>query len=144
MKRDRLNRLIDGYWSATLSPSEEQELRKTIATIEGGDEQLEALKVMMGGFDELSVEHETKETVTTRPARAKIIRLVASFSAVAAMLAIVFITLLTTEDKPQAEIYCYINGEPITDIEIALEQTKYFDQVKSLAQTIDKFESILN
>ncbi len=146
-KTNRIEELAAGYWSATLTPIEEQELREAVAQYEGDDEQIEALKVMMGSFEQMAQECKPSQPhrVAT-PRRAKIVRLAASFAAVAAMVAVALVTLLEIPHAAQEEleIYCYINGEPITDIEIALEQTKYFEQIKTLDQTIKKFESILN
>ncbi len=139
--KNRIEELAAGYWSATLTQSEEQELRAAVATFDGDDEQIEALKIMLGGFEQLSHEYSAE---STPPRRAKIFKLVASFTAAAAVIALCLTTFINTESVPETDIYCYINGEPITDIEVALEQTKYFKQLETLSQTMEKFESILN
>ncbi len=142
-KESKIEELAARYWSAELTPTEEQELREAVEEYRGEDEQIVALKVMLGGFEDIASE-QSMEAQPRSVDRAKVIRLVASLTAVAAMFAVVLLTFTQQSPAVEADIYCYINGEPITDINIALEQTKYFEQIEVLEQTLNRFESILN
>ncbi len=142
--QNRINELSDAYWSATITEDQQRELQKLLNKEQQLDKEQQALKIMLSGFEALSKEFETESIAPAKPKRqTKIIKLVASFSAVAAAAVITFGVITTEKNAPEPEIYCYINGEPITDINIAMEQTKYFEPIADLSQTINALESIM-
>ncbi len=137
--RDRLEQLAELYFEAEISPAEESELRSLIATESDLSDEMEALKIMLGGFEALSA-----ESVIKPRKMARIIRLAGAVASAAAMVAVALL-VFNSETAPTDEvIYCYINGEPITDITIAMEQTKYLEPLENLAQSVATLESIIN
>ncbi|MFI3264028.1 MAG: hypothetical protein SNG38_00595 [Rikenellaceae bacterium] len=139
--KNRIDKLSAAYWSATITSTEQQELRKLLSQQHPRSEEQQALKIMLDGFSDLRKEHEE----TQKPKnRAKIIKLATSLTAAAAIIAIGLLINLspTSSTLNEAEILCYINGEPITDMEIAKEQLKYLSHLDKLSQTINLLESI--
>ncbi len=141
--KNRLDELTKAYWSATLTQEELSELKELLASQSSLNEEQHALKMMICGFEALAQEHQPQEIAPKR-GRAKIIRLALTLStAAAAIIAVGVITLSPTgRTTPEPEILCYINGEPITDIEVALEQTKYLSNLSKLSQAISKLKAI--
>ncbi len=139
--KNRIDKLSAAYWSATITPTEQQELRKLLSQQHKKNEEQRALKIMLDGFSDLSKEHEEPQKPKNR---AKIIKLAISLTAAAAIIAIGLLVDLSPTSSPlnEAEILCYINGEPITDMEVAKEQLKYLSHLDKLSQTINLLESI--
>ncbi len=139
---NRIDQLSAKYWAATITELETEELKALLSSTEPLSAEHETLRIMLGAFQTMRGEFEQTEPIKLGR-RAKIVRLVATFAASAAAIVGVGLFVLAPS-APEPEIYCYINGEPITDIEVAMEQTKYFEQLAALSQTINKFELILN
>ncbi len=141
--RDRVEELAAGYWSATLTQSEEQELRQAIEA-RGNylSKELEALKIMLGGFETLAQEFEAP-IIPLPKRRNRMVEMIATLTASAAILAFGTVVNLNGDAPSEQEIYCYINGEPITDINVAMEQTKYLESLATLSETIDVLETIM-
>ncbi|MFR9503309.1 MAG: hypothetical protein SNH73_02505 [Rikenellaceae bacterium] len=142
-----IERLAQAYWQASLTPEQEHELRELLACTPELNDELKALKIMLEGFESLALEDQEAPQIVERrePRSAKIIKLISTFTAAAAMIAIGVVTLFNNSatTTPEAEIYCYINGEPITDFEIAMEQTKYLEPISELSATINIIETII-
>ncbi len=143
--KNRIERLSAAFFDATITPEECRELHTLLSEQENLTREQQALKLMLIGFTELAKEHENEATEKKRPTRyARIIRLTATLCSAAAIIAIgLFVAFSPSpQAETEAEILCYINGEPITDVNIAMEQLKYFSHLDKLAQTINRFESI--
>lgn len=141
--KNKIERLSAAYFDATITPEECRELHTLLSEQENLTGEQQALRLMLTGFTELAKEHE--EVTKKKPTRyARVIRLTATLASAAAIIAIgLFIALdPSPQAETEAEILCYINGEPITDVNIAMEQLKYFSHLDKLAQTINRFESI--
>ncbi len=138
--KNRVEELAAGYWSGALTECEEQELRQALAQRSDLSEELAALKVMMEGFEALAAEYEPI-TTPTRRRKPRLVEMLTTLSAAAAILVVGLIVEL--KSTPEPEIYCYINGEPITDIEVAMEQTKYLEPLAALSETISALETIM-
>ncbi len=149
-QQNRAEELAQKYWSATLTSLEEQELRELLTSLENPNQELATLKVMLSGFEQLAQEYEkeTEANQTTIARKAtwvnvKIFKLASGLTAAAAMIAIALVIHLSpTPTTTEEEIYCYINGEPITDIEVAMEQMKYLNSLASLNKSIAMLESL--
>ncbi len=139
--RDRLEQLAELYFEAEISPAEESELRSLIASEELVSEELKALKVMLSGFEAMAT-GSTAEPYTKPRKMARIIRLAGAVASMAAMVAVALVVFSSEPEPADEVIYCYINGEPITDITIAMEQTQYLEPLKNLSQSVATLESI--
>ncbi|MFI3286479.1 MAG: hypothetical protein R3Y08_07485 [Rikenellaceae bacterium] len=139
---NRVEELATGYWSATLTECEEQELRQALEAQANLSDELQALKIMLGGFDGLATEHKDTRTIILK-GKPRIVEMIATLSAAAAILAFGAITHFGAAPTTEPEIYCYINGKPITDVNIALEQTKYLEPISNLSETINALEQIM-
>ncbi len=143
MKRDklRIEELESRYFEATISDEEQAELRALLAAQSTLSDEQRALKMMLGGFE--AMREEPVASAKPRP-MARIIRLAGAISSVAAVVAV---ALLVFKDAPAPSdevVYCYINGEPITDVTIAMEQTQYLEPLKNLSQSVEALEMIMN
>ncbi|MFI3259913.1 MAG: hypothetical protein R3Y16_07445 [Rikenellaceae bacterium] len=143
-EKKRAEELAAKYWDATLTSSEERELMQLLKRMEGEqiiDEDLAALSVIFGGFDDLRGEYDDHKLQSNTKHIAAIIIAVASVAA--ALFAGLFLHFEGDYEQEEA-VYCYINGEPITDMNIALNQMRYLEPMAELSQTITTIESNLN
>ncbi|MFI3261602.1 MAG: hypothetical protein R3Y26_01710 [Rikenellaceae bacterium] len=142
-QQNRIETLASKYWDATITNIEEQELRQLLAKEQQLDDELKALQIMLGAFEVMTDDYKDVEISRSHKKSYRIVKLVSTFVAAAVVLVFGFVSLNNIKQKSEPEIYCYINGEPITDVEIALEQTKYFEHISELSETMISLESLL-
>ncbi len=149
----RLETLIERYYEGETTPAEEQELLQELEAQETLSAEEKALCVMLQGFASIKCENiiADKNLAAPQPIprnKGRMVRLAIGFSAVAAVVAIALFSTPRKEaivvPAEEPTVYCYINGEPITDLAIAMEQTKYLEPIKEISQSVATLESIIN
>lgn len=135
-RQERIERLAKRWLEAQTSQAEERELRELLR---GGDlpESLRGWALLFDGFDALSAERlpETAaerlpETAARRESEGAVVplerirrRRAMIWSAVAAAVALGVLLGAELLRRP----YCYIDGKPVYDREVALRTTAYFN-----------------
>ncbi len=138
-KLNRAKELTARYWDATISEEQQAELRELLDTLPELSDEMRALKIMLLGFSQIA--SQGSDSRKRALLRTKIFRLATTLSAAAAIAVVLIVQFSPTKSQEQ-EVYCYINGEPITDINIAMEQTKYFESLATLSQSTSILESL--
>lgn len=150
-----IRRLLDLYFDGETTDAQEQELREFFAR-DTVPADLAYARAMFGAFaataedsssltGTLPAEPLLRETEGEAeclvPRKGRRARLAALLTTVAAALA-VLCTLYLSDHQENAEIYCYLNGEPVTDMDIALRQVNMAERllkagVRSTATGVD-------
>lgn len=141
--RQRIEILVSRYWDATITDIEKVELYQLLQQKEQLDDELMVLRIMLGAFEEIGNDYKTCATHRGERIRHRTLKVVSTIGAAALILIIYLVSHNSIDQKSQSEIYCYINGEPITDIDVALEQMVYFEHISELSETIISLESLL-
>ncbi len=137
----RVEILAAKYWEATISQSETRELRQLLFAEEQLSVELQTLKIMLLSFDSIGGQiKEPKRGLTTARLAYRIA------AAVAVICGAIYMVNYHSKELGEAEneVLCYINSEPITDLDTALEQIQQIEHLDKLSQTITRLESILN
>ncbi len=125
--KNRLNELQELYFEGSTTLQQEQELRELL--LSAGDSlspEEQALMVMLRGFDELSRE-EPKSAAQWSPPKAKRISLSRHRAWISSAVAAVVIGVVALLNFNNREVYCYVNGEAVTDPQKAMEYMNYIN-----------------
>ena len=136
-----IRRLLALYFDGATTDAQEQELREFFAR-DTVPADLAYAKAMFGAFattaadtcsftDALLSERLLRRTegeAECHPRQGRRVRLAALLTTVAAAVA-VLCTLYLSDRRENTEIYCYLNGEPVTDIDIALRQVNMAERL---------------
>ena len=136
-----IRRLLALYFDGATTDAQEQELREVFAR-DTVPADLAYAKAMFGAFattaadtcsftDALLSERLLRRTegeAECHPRQGRRVRLAALLTTVAAAVA-VLCTLYLSDRRENTEIYCYLNGEPVTDIDIALRQVNMAERL---------------
>lgn len=136
-----IRRLLALYFDGATTDAQEQELREFFAR-DTVPADLAYAKAMFGAFattaadtcsftDTLLSERLLRRTegeAECHPRQGRRARLAALLTTVAAAVA-VLCTLYLSDRRENTEIYCYLNGEPVTDIDIALRQVNMAERL---------------
>lgn len=168
-----IERLLDSYFEAQATPEEERELREFFTSGQTIPAYLEYARAMFGGMDALREEvapdgcaqiygvasescsqRNEPRSVPESGAQAQAphtprmryshggarrLRLWAAGIA-AAGLAVGLFALVSYLNRP----YCYIDGVPVRDAELAMQATVYFEQLEALDKPIERLDGILD
>lgn len=122
MELNRVKILANKYFDGLTSRDEEQELKEALRSVDSLDDELRALKVMLGVIDSL---HEIESPVkVVRPTTPRPVVWLGRVAAVAVAACVVFGIFLGINGREQSiaespAIICHIDGELISDQAIA-------------------------
>lgn len=133
MELDRINILVDRYFEGETTLDEERELKEYLATAENIPEEYVALKIMLGVVTSAQEIKAPDIEQKHRRHRSFGWRILGSVSIAAAAAAIIIMLVAPHEDAElvipesvqqptldmQYDIVCHVNGERITDKEVA-------------------------
>ena len=130
-----IRRLLALYFDGATTDAQEQELREFFAR-DTVPADLAYAKAMFGAFATTAADTLLSERLLRRtegeaechPRQGRRARLAALLTTVAAAVA-VLCTLYLSDRRENTEIYCYLNGEPVTDIDIALRQVNMAERL---------------
>ena len=126
MDSQQIKELISRYYQAETSPDEESHLKEWLSTYSGDDSELleaktlfdfytgETLEEVDLNFDEIT---GNKKTIKLRP-------VLTWASSIAAALIIAFGLMFLIKTPKQPVVYAYIDGKPITDKKVAMQDTQ--------------------
>jgi hypothetical protein len=112
-----IEELLNRYFEGETSLQEEQTLKEYFLNADNVPAKWNYAKAMFTGF--CSNKEATSHTVAVKK-KGMPIKRIAAAAAVVALLS-VSATLLIPKEK---EIYCYVNGKPVTDYELALKHAE--------------------
>ncbi len=131
------------YFDGTSSLDEERLLAKLIAEQSDLPSDLKPLRLMLGGLNQIRVSEIAPHRHRTM--RLQLQTIVSACASIAAAVVVGIAIIAPQSLKPESEdILCYINGEPITDINIVMEQAKYLDNLAELDETINAIDMLIN
>lgn len=131
-RKERIDELLARYFEARTTSAEESELRGLLHDAESADALPAEVRLMLGGLEALSEERmPDAERLTPRPAPVRTLmrRISPWWGAAAAALVVVGVFLCVEWLR---EPYCYIDGRPVYDREVAIQTTAYFDAFSTL------------
>lgn len=139
--------LLARYDEGLTTEQEERELRTLLAAADTLPRDLRAATAIFDGFAALGTERlpeRIEDRMTIRPSITRQAgwgsRLFGwSGWAVAAVLAVGLFVALDREQAP----YCYINGEPIYDLEVALESTSCLACLDQIDRSMELFDELI-
>lgn len=115
--RSEIEELLNRYFEGETSLQEEQTLKEYFLNADNVPAEWNYAKVMFTGFS--SNKEATNHTVAVKKKGMPLKRIAAAVAVVA--LLSVSVALFVPKEK---EIYCYVNGKPITDYELALKHAE--------------------
>lgn len=118
--------LLEKYFEGSSSLDEEKTLKLFLQSYHGDDIDLNEGKQILSAFDEekahtIDIDFET--LINKNPTR-KIKQIYVVVSGIAASLIIGFSLLFLLQTNNSPVVYAYINGQPITNKEVAIEKSK--------------------
>lgn len=131
-RKERIDELLERYFEARATEAEESELRGLLHDAESADALPAEVRLMLGGLETLSEERMPDAgRLTPRPAPVRTLmrRISPWWGAAAAALVVVGVFLCVEWLR---EPYCYIDGRPVYDREVAIQTTAYFDAFSTL------------
>lgn len=131
-RKERIDELLERYFEARATEAEESELRGLLHDAESADALPAEVRLMLGGLEALSEERMPDAgRLTPRPAPVRTLmrRISPWWGAAAAALVVVGVFLCVEWLR---EPYCYIDGRPVYDREVAIQTTAYFDAFSTL------------
>lgn len=123
-REKEIRELLELYFEGSTSVEQDKILQSYFAQSDIPSD-LVYVKAMFGHFDTCS--GQTTDIEIKLPVEKKRVslhrKLIYSFTSVAASVAIMFLVMWNVNQKSET-IYCYLNGHPVTDIELAREQAQ--------------------
>lgn len=161
----RIRQLLDSYFEGETSLAEERELRAYFASAADIPADLRYAEAMFGALGGSAEAVLAAEGFTPRAAKRSLkpghrVWLLGGIAAAAAAIAVAVIFPFHTASVQPQTVYCYINGEPVTDYQTALRYTEgtlelvgtsldksiaYLQQMETLDKSLDalKFVTLL-
>lgn len=133
-RKERIDELLERYFEARTTPAEESELHGLLRDAESADALPAEVRLMLGGLEALSAERMPGADVERQAPRPVFVRtLMRRISpwwgvAAAAVVAVGVFLCAGWLREP----YCYIDGRPVYDREVAMQMTAYFDSFAAL------------
>lgn len=115
--RSEIEELLNRYFEGETSLQEEQTLKEYFLNADNVPAKWNYAKAMFTGFS--SNKEVTSHTVAVKKKEIPLKRIAAAVAVVA--LLSVSVALFVPKEK---EIYCYVNGKPVTDYELALKHAE--------------------
>lgn len=115
--RSEIEELLNRYFEGETSLQEEQTLKEYFLNADNVPAKWNYAKAMFTGFS--SNKEVTSHTVAVKKKEMPLKRIAAAVAVVA--LLSVSVALFVPKEK---EIYCYVNGKPVTDYELALKHAE--------------------
>lgn len=115
--RSEIEELLNRYFEGETSLQEEQTLKEYFLNADNVPAKWNYAKAMFTGFS--SNKEVTSHTVAVKKKEMHLKRIAAAVAVVA--LLSVSVALFVPKEK---EIYCYVNGKPVTDYELALKHAE--------------------
>lgn len=136
--RSEIEELLNRYFEGETSLQEEQTLKEYFLNADNVPAKWNYAKAMFTGFS--SKKEVTSHTVAVRKKGMSLKRIAAAVAVVAILSA--GAAMLIPEEK---EIYCYVNGKPVTDYELALKHAERAfgimeKEISKPAQSLDLIE----
>ncbi len=136
--RSEIEELLNRYFEGETSLQEEQTLKEYFLNADNVPAKWNYAKAMFTGFS--SNKEVTSHTVVVKK-KGMPLKRIAAAAAVVALLS-VSVALFVPKEK---EIYCYVNGKPVTDYELALKHAERAfgimeKEISKPAQSLDLIE----
>ena len=136
--RSEIEELLNRYFEGETSLQEEQTLKEYFLNADNVPAKWNYAKAMFTGFS--SNKEVTSHTVAVKKKEIPLKRIAAAIAVVA--LLSVSVALFVPKEK---EIYCYVNGKPVTDYELALKHAERAfgimeKEISKPAQSLDFIE----
>ncbi len=125
MKQKEIDNLIEKYMNGVSSGADEKKIKQYLSENSELSEEHQALKMMFDYYEaeqSISTELSIDDIVKSKYSVGK--RLIVKILSVAAAVLLFVMLLLFQDNKPDKQIYAYINGKAITNKEIAVAETK--------------------
>ena len=142
-RKERIDELLERYFEARATEAEESELRGLLHDAESADALPAEVRLMLGGLEALSEERMPDAgRLTPRPAPVRTLmrRISPWWGAAAAALVVVGVFLCVEWLR---EPYCYIDGRPVYDREVAMQTTAYFDAFSTLGASEQMVDDLI-
>lgn len=125
-------RTLKRYFAGKDIPSDLQYARSLFGALSAAAEE----RCPLGAAD--LVPAANRGTRAAKRLRGRIVRL-ASLCAATAAAVVLLCTLFLTDRNSRPEIYCYLNGQPVTDMDIALRQADMAERIwaAGIRSTVD-------
>lgn len=135
--RSEIEELLNRYFEGETSLQEEQTLKEYFLNADNVPAKWNYAKAMFTGFS--SNKEVTSHTVAVKKKGMPLKRIAAAVAVVAILSA--GAAMLIPEEK---EIYCYVNGKPVTDYELALKHAEraFGIMEKEISKPVDGLEKI--
>lgn len=135
---EKIEELLNKYFEGETSLQEEQTLKEYFLNADNVPAKWNYAKAMFTGFS--SNKEVTSHTVAVKKEGMPLKRIAAAVAVVA--LLSVSVALFVPKEK---EIYCYVNGKPVTDYELALKHAERAfgimeKEISKPAQSLDLIE----
>lgn len=135
---EKIEELLNKYFEGETSLQEEQTLKEYFLNADNVPAKWNYAKAMFTGFS--SNKEATSHTVAVKKKEMPLKRIAAAVAVVA--LLSVSVALFVPKEK---EIYCYVNGKPVTDYELALKHAERAfgimeKEISKPAQSLDLIE----
>ena len=135
--RSEIEELLNRYFEGETSLQEEQTLKEYFLNADNVPAKWNYAKAMFTGFS--SNKEVTSHTVAVKKKGMSLKRIAAAVAVVAILSA--GAAMLIPEEK---EIYCYVNGKPVTDYELALKHAEraFGIMEKEISKPVEGLEKI--
>ncbi len=125
-----INDILDKYLSGETSLAEEQELKKYFASTKNIPTEMLWAKTMFAGFGEMAKDTMPVKNKKLYRRRLRIVSIISS----AAVVALAFTLTMTL--RPSETIYCYVNGEPVTELAVAQRQVAMISRIATSSERV--------
>ena len=144
-RKERIDELLERYFEARATEAEESELRGLLHDGEPVDEFPTEVRLLFGGLEALSAERMPepaagREIPRPAPVRTLMRRISPWWGVAAAAVVAVGVFLCAGWLR---EPYCYIDGRPVYDREVAMQATAYFDAFATLGSSERMVEDLM-
>ena len=144
-RKERIDELLERYFEARATEAEESELRGLLHDGESVDELPAEVRLLFGGLEALSAERMPEPAAgrqILRPAPVRtLMRRISPWWGVAAA-AVVAVGVFLCAGWLRGP-YCYIDGRPVYDREVAMQATAYFDAFATLGSSERMVEDLM-
>lgn len=129
-RKERIEILLECYFEARTTDAEEAELRRLLREAEPDGTIPAEVRLMFDGLEALASERMPAAELRVEPRRRTLRQHMSPWWGVAAAAVVAVGFFLCVEWFRQP--YCYIDGRPVYDREVAMQTTAYFDAFSAL------------
>lgn len=136
--------LLERYFEGDTDLRQEAELREFFRSADPAKlpQRWACARTLFAYLDDRRAECAPRGIGLRIPRRESLLRRVARYSAAAAAAAVLAAGLLTLSRRNSEPVYCYIDGQPVTDLETAFRATGYLQPLNAFGQSVGPLDEL--